>query len=183
MIYLMRHGLDDESYIGGYSNVELTDEGIIQVKDKIKYISNLNINRIVCSDVLRAKQTSSIISDKLKLPVYVDKALRELDKGLLNGMEKEKAKELYPRYFETLSIYDKYPEGESMLEMYRRIEKLLASIEEYNDSLLVTHRGVINMIYFILNDIPLDMNKTRFNVVHASIHELNYKEKKIRRIY
>ena len=27
MIYLLRHGLDDESYIGGYSDVSLIPEG------------------------------------------------------------------------------------------------------------------------------------------------------------
>ena len=30
MIYLVRHGLDDESFIGGYSNVGLIDEWIKQ---------------------------------------------------------------------------------------------------------------------------------------------------------
>ena len=32
MIYLLRHGLDDENYIGGYSDVKLIPEGIEQVK-------------------------------------------------------------------------------------------------------------------------------------------------------
>ena len=39
------------------------------------------------------------------------------------------------------------------------------------------------MIYYLLNDIELDMNKERFDVTHASIHELDIKSKKIRRIY
>ena len=32
MIYLLRHGLDDESKIGGWSDVSLTEDGIKQVK-------------------------------------------------------------------------------------------------------------------------------------------------------
>ena len=31
MIYLMRHGQDDENYIGGWSDVSLIPEGIVQV--------------------------------------------------------------------------------------------------------------------------------------------------------
>ena len=33
MIYFLRHGLDDERYVGGYSNVGLTKEGIIGVRE------------------------------------------------------------------------------------------------------------------------------------------------------
>ena len=33
MIYFLRHGLDDERYVGGYSNVVLTKEGIIGVRE------------------------------------------------------------------------------------------------------------------------------------------------------
>ena len=39
MIYLLRHGLDNEDYIGGWSNVDLTKEGIKQVKKSRNFIS------------------------------------------------------------------------------------------------------------------------------------------------
>ena len=183
MIYLMRHGLDDENYIGGYSNVELVDEGIKQVEKSTNVIKNLKINKIVCSDVLRAKQTADIVNSMLKLPIITDTKLRELDKGLLNGMEKEIAKDNYPYCFGKLSIYDKYPNGEAMIDLYNRIKILLNEIIKYDESLIVTHRGVINMIYYLLNNIDLDMDKEKFNVNHASIHELDISNKKIRRIY
>ena len=51
-----------------------------------------------------------------------------------------------------------------------------------DDTLLITHRGVINMIYFITLNKELDMNKKQFNVDTASIHELDKNLKKIRRI-
>ena len=38
MIYLIRHGLDDENYIGGWSDVDLIDKGVKQVQDSIKFI-------------------------------------------------------------------------------------------------------------------------------------------------
>lgn len=182
MIYLMRHGLDDENYIGGYSNIGLIEEGITQVEESIGYIKNLNINKIVCSDVLRAKQTAQIINKSLNLELICDKDLRELDKGLLNGMDKTKATKLYPKYFDKLTIYDKYPNGEAMIDLYRRIKLLLSDIERYENYLLITHRGVINMMYYILNDLDLDMEKERFDVTHASIHELDKKNLIIRRI-
>lgn len=56
----------------------------------------------------------------------------------------------------------------------------ISKIMEMDDgTLLITHRGVINMIYFILYDKPLDMNKKQFGVSTASVHEL---DKEIRTI-
>ena len=60
MIYLLRHGLDDETKIGGYSNVSLTDEGIMKTKEARSFIEeNINFNKIISSDVKRAVQTSN----------------------------------------------------------------------------------------------------------------------------
>ena len=59
MIYLMRHGLDDENFIGGWSDVDLIEEGIRQVEsvgEKLKS-SNIDIEKIITSDVKRAVTT------------------------------------------------------------------------------------------------------------------------------
>ena len=63
------------------------------------------------------------------------------------------------------------------------MEKLLNNINKWDNTLLVTHRGVINMFYYLLNNEKLDMNKKRFNVDHASIHKLDLKNMKNERIY
>ena len=70
-----------------------------------------------------------------------------------------------------------------MKEFYQRIKEYLPKLYDLDNNLIVTHRGVINMLYFLLNNIDLDMNKERFDVTHGSIHKLNIKEKKIERIY
>lgn len=58
MIYLLRHGLDDESFVGGWSEVDLVEEGIDQVNDILDVISELNIKKIYSSDIKRAVTTS-----------------------------------------------------------------------------------------------------------------------------
>ena len=74
MIYLLRHGLDDESKIGGWSNVSLTKEGIDQVKDARKYIEqNIHFKEIISSDIKRAKQTTEIINEKLNKKIIYTK--------------------------------------------------------------------------------------------------------------
>ena len=71
MIYLLRHGLDDENYIGGWSDNSLTDIGIKQVEDTIKYmkINNINFNKIYSSDIKRALETSSMISKEFNIKI------------------------------------------------------------------------------------------------------------------
>lgn len=183
MIYLLRHGLDDERYIGGYSSVALTSEGIKQVEEASELIiRKCNFTKIISSDIERAKQTAKIISDKTNISVEYNPILRELNKGKLNGMLKETAKRCYPDYVDVKDIDIKYPDGESMREFYERIKNCLEKILKLDNTLLITHRGVINMIYYLLNDISLDMDKEKFGVTHASLHEINPKQKTIRKV-
>ena len=185
MVYLMRHGQDDETYVGGWSDVSLVEEGREQVKESALWIKdNLRIKRIECSDVKRAIETTKIVSDILDIPYSLNSNLREQNKGLLNGVEKEIAYTKYPGFTDKeITVDTVFPEGESLRNLYERIKVYLNKILEMeDDTLLITHRGVINMIYFILNDKELDMNKKQFGVDVASVHELNKDKKTIKKV-
>ena len=43
MIYFLRHGLDDERFIGGWSDVDLIPEGIEQVNNTLDEMLKQNI--------------------------------------------------------------------------------------------------------------------------------------------
>lgn len=184
MIYLLRHGLDDEKYIGGWSDIDLIEEGRKQIECSRTFLEdNIKIKKIISSDIKRAKTTTEIVNKNLILPIEFDSSLRELDKGDLTGIDKNTLDKKTKEFIKNITIYDKYPNGESMKEFYERIKKLIPKLKKYEDSLIVTHRGVINMLYYYLNNIMLDMNKEQFDVTHGSIHELDLDKKKIRRIY
>lgn len=184
MIYLIRHGEDDESYIGGWSNVGLTEKGKKQVKIISLWINeNLNIKKIISSDIKRSIETAEIISETIKVNYSTDKFLREQNKGDLNGKKIDFLSEKEKKLKQEQKIDTIYPNGETLIDLYNRIKNNLSYFSKLDDdTLIVTHRGVINMLYYILNNISLDMNKKRFNVAHASIHELDIKNKLIRRI-
>lgn len=183
MLYLLRHGLDDENYIGGWSNVSLTEEGKASVyKSALWLKENTSVNQIISSDIKRAKETSLIVSSVLQVPIKYEQELREQSKGILNGMLKSQAQKLYPELFENITINTKYPQGSSIRELYYQMSTYLKKLKAIDEALLVTHRGNINMIYYLLYGIPLDMDKERFQVEHASVHELDLKLKKIRRV-
>jgi broad specificity phosphatase PhoE len=70
-----------------------------------------------------------------------------------------------------------------MIDLYNRVKILLNELCNEDDVLLVTHRGVINMIYFICNNQEPTMDKEVFGVTHASIHEFDTSKKRIKRIF
>lgn len=186
MIYLMRHGRDDEDFLGGWSDNELTEDGVSQVKNAALYMlkSNIKIKRIVCSPIKRAYDSAIIVGDLLGVKdIVVDERLKEQNKGKLNGMNKKEANIKYPEYLID-SVETVYPEGESLKMLNDRIVDNIEFFSEADDgTLFITHRGVINAIYYYLNEIELDMNKTQFGVGFASIHEVDFRTDKIFKIY
>ncbi len=185
MIYILRHGLDDENYIGGWSTGSLILEGQQQIHKIAEFIKekNLKIEQIYSSDLIRAVETTTIVTEYIDKKVFFMKELREVNKGLLAGLKVSEANRLYPDYVDIQDIEIKHPLGESMVELYTRIEKLLQNfILKEDNCLIVTHRGVINMLYFILNKVELDMDKKKFGVTHASLHQLDPKTKTLIKI-
>lgn len=183
MIYLVRHGLDDERYIGGYSDVDLTCEGKKQIENLAKYLKmkKYNITKIYSSDIKRAVTTTKIINKELNLDVHFTKDLRELDKGIYTGKDKESLTLDELSFINNIDIYTRFPNGESMCDLYKRVKSYLECFSD-NNVLFITHRGFINMIYYILNNIPLDMDKEKFDVNHGSLHELDLKNKIIKKV-
>jgi len=181
MIYLLRHGLDDEKYIGGWSDIDLTCEGVKQAENIAKFISrnNLKITKIISSDIKRAKTTANIVNEYLKLEIICSSKYRELNKGDYTG----KLKCNYDLKPYNTDLYLRYPNGESYIEFYERIKKLYYEEIMFEDNILiVTHRGVINMLYTILNQDILSLDKEKYDVTHASLHELNMEKQKIKKI-
>ena len=176
MIYFLRHGLDDERYIGGWSEVDLTDEGVEQVRKTIEEMNTLGIipKHLISSGVERSNTTARILGQYFDLDVKKDYRFREQNKGELNGLLKTDAAMLFPKYLENVNVETKYPGGESLIDLYTRVKVMLNEIKALEkDTVVVTHRGVINMLYYILYHIPLDMDKEKFRVNHASLHAFN----------
>ena len=153
--YLVRHGKDDESVRGGWSDSPLCDEGIAQVMelaDQIVQHDDLNFGVIFASDLVRTIQTAKILQEMLKVPVEFSPQFREVNNGCLAGMKNDIATKLYPGlYWSTLDWEERYPDGESPKEFYDRISSAWIDFKKQiqelsNDVMLVTHGGVINVI-------------------------------------
>ena len=145
--YLVRHGKDDDTLRGGWSQQPLTDEGNAQAKELASFVqrSDLRIKHIYSSDLPRAVQTAQPVADQLHLPIMQMPEFREVNNGDLAGMKNELANRIYPGlYWNTLDWEEPYPGGESPRAFYERIctawdafQKMI--LKQNENVLLVTH--------------------------------------------
>ena len=92
-MFFIRHGKDDDSFRGGWSDLDLLLEGRKQTKELAVYLKEnsvrYNISYIISSDLRRAMTTSDIIASELVLPVIKEPKIREINNGNLAGMKNE----------------------------------------------------------------------------------------------
>ena len=109
--------------------------------------------------------------------------LREQSKGTLTGKASDSLTEYEKNLLDFQEIDTIFPNGESLINLHDRIKNNLSFFSSLEDNtLLITHRGVINSFYYIFNNIELDMNKKQFKVKFASIHEADFNLSIIKRI-
>lgn len=187
VIYLVRHGKDYEDYRGGWSNLGLIQEGINQSKKLAEHLydnkDKYNINALISSDLKRTVETVNEICLKLNMPVKLCEEWREINNGVLAGMLNTEALEKYPGlYFNTLQMDEQYPSGESPIEFYCRIKdaykKLCDKIingEIGPNVVLVTHGGVIEIIYYIINGLEWTNKSDKLSKTsNTGIHKIKY---------
>lgn len=176
--YLIRHGKDDDSVRGGWSDSPLCAEGVRQIQQlsaEILSASDIDIEVIYSSDLPRAKQSAEILASSLSVDVIEMPGFRETNNGVLAGMDNRVASEKYPGlYWSALEWNEPYPEGESPCAFYNRISdtwhdfKAKACLEGRSMA-LVTHGGVINVIMCIENGIAYSNKANPFPVGHAQM--------------
>ena len=89
MIYLVRHGQTDwniEKKTQGHTDIPLNENGRKQAQILAQSISNLKIDRIISSDLLRAKETAEIINERFGNNISLDERIREINYGLFDSL-------------------------------------------------------------------------------------------------
>ena len=155
-LYVIRHGktqLNKEGKYNGTFDEDIIEEGLEQAREASKIISNLDIDLIICSPLLRARHTCEIINVN-NVPVIYDDRIKERECGTLTCENLgDFYKTDYWNYYSKIKV-----EGlESIQHLFNRVKQFLDEIKEkYKDKniLIVTHGGVARGIYFYFNRIP-----------------------------
>ncbi|OFP47735.1 phosphoglycerate mutase [Streptococcus sp. HMSC066E07] len=184
-LLFVRHGKDSDQHRGGWSQLDLLPEGKREAKMLadylVRYKEDYHFTKIITSDLKRAETTATILVEALQLPLEKESSLRETNNGDLAGMLNSEADQKFPRlYFRSLAMDEHYPNGESPIEFYQRIKTWFELFlkENHNSDemqIVVTHGGVINIIYHLVNQIEWTNKSNLFHVKHCSISILNTK--------
>ncbi|HDI3056168.1 alpha-ribazole phosphatase [Clostridium botulinum] len=160
-IYLIRHGETEHNKrknFYGKLDVGLNEKGEKQSYKVGELLKDVKFNKIYISDRKRTRETAERILeknkfyDKRKNIIYKDERINEIDFGLFEGKSYEEIGSLYPKEQEKWEKDWKNfspPKGESAVVFYNRVENFMKHIQKEEDGnyLIVTHGGVIRMIY------------------------------------
>jgi probable phosphoglycerate mutase len=156
-----RHGETEYSLnniICGSTDCPLTDYGREQARKLAEDIrdSNLRIDVVYTSPLLRARETAEIISKAISVPCIVDDRLREQDCGAYEGNANRDDKEFNSarRHFA-----NRLRGGDSALRLAQRVYNFLDEIcvtEAERVPLIVGHACVCAMIHTYFNEVTND---------------------------
>lgn len=148
-IYFTRHGetvWNVENKICGVTDIALTNRGREQARALGRQLAagEQGITRILCSPLVRAKETAEIIAAETGLPLTVDERLREQAFGRYEGTARNG-----PAFaLAKLHFADRFGGGESMLQLAARVYNLLDELATQEDGpvLLVAHNGISRVV-------------------------------------
>lgn len=145
MIYVTRHGQTDwntQKRVMGRCDESLNNNGINQAIETKNNLLNKDIDLIICSPLLRAKQTANIINEGRNIPIVYDNRIIERDFGEFEGMQTGHFDfNGYWNYYKN----EQYQKAENIQLFFERVYSFLDYIiKDYSDKnvLIVTHGGV-----------------------------------------
>ncbi|MDB5998626.1 MAG: phosphoglycerate kinase [Rhizobacter sp.] len=156
-LILVRHGETDWNKalrFQGQIDVPLNERGHAQARRLGDRLMSEGVQHLYCSDLLRTRQTAEPASIKLALAAVTDASLREQAFGLVEGLTAAEIQERHPGEWTGWSRFD--PDyalpggGESARTFHTRVLgalRALASRHEGQTLAVVTHGGVLDMVY------------------------------------
>lgn len=155
-LYFTRHGQtvwNVENKICGATDIPLTELGHQQavVLGQQLAASNVSIDEILFSPLVRAAETARHISEETGIPLRMEPRLKEQNFG-----KYESAARNCPEFHAAKSCFiNRFDGGESMLQMAQRIYNLLDDIKNDPDDktyLLVAHNGIARVVRSYFED-------------------------------
>ncbi|OWR29864.1 histidine phosphatase family protein [Saccharibacillus sp. O23] len=184
-IYLVRHGKDEEGYRGGWSRRGLVEEGRSQSRKLGRYLrepsEEYGIRTLIASDLPRAAETAEEIERQIGISCVYSPLWREMNNGDLAGMPNPEAEAKYPGvYFNALEMDTPFPGGETPAHFRSRIAEAFDGLcaqaesgEADSNILLITHGGVINVLYYHLKGQEWTNRSPFYPIDQTAIHTVS----------
>ena len=178
----IRHGetvLNLAKRYQGHSDSPLTETGRNQVASLGRRLAKFKFDKLISSDLGRARETASIIAECTGHSVKTDSRLRERNYGVLEGLTVSDIKAGHSEVLERLDANDPdyiIPDGESHRQHFQRnvavFEELQSGISDGRVALVV-HGGVLDSLFRYVARLPLDQPRC-FITPNASLTIINH---------
>jgi probable phosphoglycerate mutase len=153
-LLLARHGETDDNRepirVQGFRDTPLNETGRAQAAALAGRLTDAGIVSLWSSDLSRARETATIVGDRIGLTPRPDPRLREAHRGRWEGrlfidIEREEP-ELYGAWLRAGEGF-RFPDGESLREQSDRVAAALAAIHRTGElpALVVCHGGSIRV--------------------------------------
>lgn len=163
-LLLIRHGETDwnrELRFQGQVDVPLNALGHEQARRLGERLAGEPAQHLYCSDLIRTRQTALPLAERLALPRLDERGLREQHFGRIDGLSVDEVKAGHPEtWAQWLRFQEDYavPEGESTRAFHARVMEAvrrLAAAHPQQTLVLVTHGGVLDMVFRTARQLPL----------------------------
>jgi len=163
-LIFIRHGETDwnrQQRFQGQIDVPLNPTGHEQARRLAQALAGERFDLLISSDLLRARETAAPLEHAHALPAVSRPGLREQSFGVLEGMDVAGIKSRHPQLWAQWLRHDAdyaLPEGESTRQFHARViaaVRELATTHGDKALVLVTHGGVLDMLWRTVHGLPL----------------------------
>jgi broad specificity phosphatase PhoE len=169
-LFVFRHGETDwnkQKRFQGHTDIPLNSEGHAQAEALSEKLLEYEIQCILSSDLIRAKETAEAYLRKKRIPFHVDPRLRECFLGEAEGLTREDiaqrfGAEAIENWFslEEKTRNFKFPDGESRGEHLDRLQKGILDFcsqnSHWEDIAISTHGGSLRRLVHSCEEAPLE---------------------------
>lgn len=181
-ILAVRHGetaWNVDSRLQGQTDISLNAVGQEQARRLAEALADEDLDAIVCSDLVRARDTAQAVSDRTGLPLATDAGLRERHFGIFQGHTYAEVERLWPE--ESARWRRREPDfgaegGETLQGFYDRSVAAASRLAEAYPGrtlLLVTHGGVLDCLYRAASRVELNAPRT-WELANTGVNRLLY---------
>lgn len=163
-LIFIRHGETDwnrQLRFQGHIDVPLNPTGHEQAQRLAQALAAERFDLLVSSDLQRARQTALPLRHLHAQPLQARSALREQSFGVLEGLDVPAIQARHPQLWAEWLRHDAdfaLPEGESTRQFHSRVVSAvreLATAHGGKTLMLVTHGGVLDMLWRTVHGLPL----------------------------
>ena len=180
-LLLVRHGettWNREGRIQGHLDSPLTERGLAQAQAAAARLARERHDALYSSDLGRAQETARQVAAATSLRVRLDGGLRERSFGILEGKTWDEIARDHPDDARLLAEDPSHamPGGESLVQFRDRVTDALRRLAREVGAgtiAVVTHGGVLGVLYRVAMGIPLDAPRT-YETLNAGVNHFRF---------